>query len=946
MFEYIFMQVEKKYNSFSSLLSNQDLKTNLLLFDTIRTFCWLADFVVWFLCFMQIFAPMLNLNFQIINIFCWLVVAICLIGAVNVNWFMILFTTRRLDIDQDDRADVMWKILQSSFWQISFICGSAIAIPLCMTVFPFIQYLRLHPVIPGWTPQMTDMVAGSPFILRALLFGVPIIFTFYLHVRFQYLASVFEQRIKDWMKVYEFKYKCMHDTLTGKDMADVKKDKKEPSIILGDSLETGDAIIQSPVARRQNSIVTGPIGAGKTSAWFLNQILQDINHMIRFMRDYATVSQDPDWNKPFGMQQNYLCGFAVIETTGDLCNTVLRYALKKGIPREKIIYYNPEDPNTPSFSLLNGPVETATQTLTDIMSGLKKNANDFFSMQERTHLTQYIFLLKESSIIDSKPADFGELMKMYNDVYVVVDKREKLRTYCKILENQIDKLKRQKCDNDQAQHKIDIAIEEIQDKLAVNRETLAWFDSNIVSQQYKTGVKLQQEGPHKGEPVYADKNMEFIGGLISQLTELSKKMGLRRVLFRDKVDFSLDDAMKNGYIILCNTAKDMLGETSARMLGQIYSLAFQGATFRRTPNVDPMFPIYQDEFPDYLYDNFTDFAAQARKYNVPLNIGAQSPAQLSKKFGPDFLRTIFSVMLTRATFGDMGYDDALVLSRLFGTHKEAIESINEQDIDLAADCARNRKMISSRLQEVPNISPEEIMGLEKFTMAVRLPGEHRSDVFDRVRVRRITDEMVENDPENFDINGKDKKAYEDMKALEVHTNKDFDNIDKQIIQKIKDGTIKLSTSNTVKSPAKFDQVVKKSSSNAVTDLPQSMDDFEQVFSNQEKEAAFNAVDDSVTKSGNCGNNRLNNNISIANDVPSAKDLSSDNKTVAESSQVTKANKKPSIDDSIKTMNNIPVSKLFSQDSLREYDQEETFDGKDPFNSQPGMDHNESNESRR
>ena len=32
MLEYIFMQVEKKYNSFSSLLSNQDLKTNLLLF--------------------------------------------------------------------------------------------------------------------------------------------------------------------------------------------------------------------------------------------------------------------------------------------------------------------------------------------------------------------------------------------------------------------------------------------------------------------------------------------------------------------------------------------------------------------------------------------------------------------------------------------------------------------------------------------------------------------------------------------------------------------------------------------------------------------------------------------------------------------------------------------------------------------------------------------------
>lgn len=792
MFENILLKIRERTNDFTSLLNNNELSQNIALFDSLRTIIWVAGAIVWGICAFQILLPIVGLGFQIINLICWLVIAACTVGSATTNWMLIMLTTRRTDIDQDERVIVMWDMLKNEIWQLSFLCGAAFAIPLSMTLIPFIEYLRSHPDISGITTKQIDQIAGVPQILRCLIFIGAILWATYLHSRFQRELMQYEPRITEWLTTFEFKYKPMHDTLSGKDKKHIAAQKVEPSIVLGNSLETGDLIVQTPTARRQNSIVVGPIGAGKTSAWFLNQILQDIDHMIRFMRDYSTVSAEPDWDKPYGKQQNYLCGFAVIETTGDLCNNVLKYALKKGIPREKIIYYNPEDANTPSFSLLNGPVETATQTLTDIMSGLKKNASDFFSMQERTHLTQYIFLLKESAIIDSSPVDFGELMRMYNDVYVVVHKREKLRQYCEVLIKKGDYLQQQ-LDKTQDPDKIErlrVSIEELQDKYAVNSETLAWFDNNIKTMQYKTGVKINQFGKHKGEPVYEDTNMEFVGGLLTQLTELSKKMGLRRVLFRDNGEFSLDDAMKNGCIILCNTAKDMLGETSARMLGQIYSLALQGATFRRVPNVDPMFPIYQDEFPDYIYDNFTDFAAQARKYNVPLNIGAQSPAQLSKKFGPDFLKTIFSVMLTRATFGDMGYEDAVVLSRMFGLHKEAVESINEQDIDLAAGSSHNRRMISSRVQDVPNITPEGIMGLEKFTMAIRLPGEHRSNVFDRVRVRRITDEVVAQDPNNFDLNNaSDRKAYEEMKAKEVHTNKDYDNIDKEIIQAIKDGQI-------------------------------------------------------------------------------------------------------------------------------------------------------------
>ena len=184
---------------------------------------------------------------------------------------------------------------------------------------------------------------------------------------------------------------------------------------------------------------------------------------------------------------------------------------------------------------------------------------------------------------------------------------------------------------------------------------------------------------------------------------------------------------------------------------------------------------------------FTDFAAQARKFNQPINIACQSISQLSQVFGPDYKNTIMSVMLTRATFGDLGPDDAKALEPLFGEHEEATESINEQDIDLAADQAQNRRKIQTRVEKVPNITASEIMGLEKFTMAIRTPGEHKSDVFNRIRVGRITDESVKNDPNNFDMdNSADREAYEAMIANDKHLNPDNNEVDKQIIAQLKD----------------------------------------------------------------------------------------------------------------------------------------------------------------
>lgn len=786
MIEEFKQKIEEQLNTYTSVLDKMSLKQARNTFTGVRTLIWIAPGVIWLLCLGQVLLPLGTLNFEIITLFCWLILVLSMVASCFTNWFLMLLTTRRQDKNQDERVDLMWDEMQIGLWQIAYVAGASIALPLCMTAIPFLQYLRLHPIMKNVTPQMVDQVTGNPYIIRILLSGIAVISALYLHSRFVHLTLLFEPRIREWMANYEFHYRPLHSMLSGESEQDPKKLEHLPVIVLGKSLETGDLVVQSPEARRRNSIVIGPIGAGKTSSWFRPQMDQDINHYLAYIRDYAEVSKDPNWEIPYGEQQNYLNGFAVVEPTDDLCKTIYNDCIAKGVPKDKIVWLDPENPDTPSLNLMSGPVDAVASNLTDIFTGLKESANDFFSQAERAYLEQHIYLLRLAGIIEGENGGFNELMNMFNDIYIVVKKVIELQAYVELLRINVssaEKFYKSRPDSKTAFSK----YKELKDHYDIAYETLQWFQTNVYAEQFKTGVKTQQSGPYKGWPVYVNRQEQFVQGLMNTLSDISKKIGLRRVLFRQNKNFNLDDFMKNGGILLCNTGKKELGAVLAKILGQIYTLSIESATFRRTPNVDPMFPLYMDEFPDYLSKSFTDFAAQARKFNQPINIACQSISQLSQVFGPDYKNTIMSVMLTRATFGDLGPDDAKALEPLFGEHEEATESINEQDIDLAADQAQNRRKIQTRVEKVPNITASEIMGLEKFTMAIRTPGEHKSDVFNRIRVGRITDESVKNDPNNFDMdNSADREAYEAMIANDKHLNPDNNEVDKQIIAQLKD----------------------------------------------------------------------------------------------------------------------------------------------------------------
>lgn len=781
--------VQERIDDIFSYLDGQSLTNATVLMKWLRKLCWVAPATVIFFEIVLTLAPLNTLNFMLLELLFGLVLMVNLIVSFFVNQMLIYIQTRDTNINSEERVEVILHSIDVEYKQISTLICALLGLPFVFTIIPYIEFLRQNPSIKGWTVAMTDQINGSIFLLRLLILSVPALLVIWFYSRLRKKESEYGDVIEDWIRTFRFHSNALHHMLSGKSKKELEQANIEPYMVIGKSIKTNELVEQTPITRRQNSVYFGPIGSGKTSTIFKPQIKQDIDHYLQYIRDYPRISKDKTWMQPKGIANRYLNGFAVIETSNDLCRQIYELSLAEGIPEEKIIWLDPSNPKTPAINLLRGPVDTVVENVTNIISGVKAGNSDFFKESERNHLKNFIYLLKLTSIMDNEIATFNDLMLMYNDIYEVVRRIDILEQYVEALSGKLSEIEDQYRERpDDAKLKVEYA--EVNDKYEVAFGTYQWFKNNIKVATFGQGVLKNKEGKHKGEYKYIDANDEFVRGLKNTLDDMSKNIYLRRVLFRDSGDFNIDDLLYNGGILLCNTAKGEIGDQLAEMLGQIYMLSLQAATFRRPPDCAPMFPIYADEFPDFVSEAFKSFAAQARKYNVPIIIAAQSPSQLSYKYGADYFKTIMTVMLTRGTFGDLGAEDAKILEPFFGEKTKVTQTINEQDIDITADQNSNRRMSSTRREKVPNITAAEIMGLEKFTVAVRTPGSQESDMFNLIRTGFLNTEDILNDPNRFNMdNPDDKAAYDEMMVNERHGNPDFDEIDLDIIAGIESGAI-------------------------------------------------------------------------------------------------------------------------------------------------------------
>ena len=757
-------------------MDNDKLSDLISRYSGYRYMLWSVPIGLWFMDALFTLVPFHTLNFIFLMYLLAILGCVGLTLSIVVNRMLMNFTTRRTDNDEDERIELLSRQKEQMNRQTVAIFGGIAALPFVFTFIPYMEFLMDHPN-KGVTRQMVQLLVGSGFFNNILILFIPVAFTFLIYSLITSDEETNQREIEDWMRKYEYHNRHIKDALNGGKAA-----KFEPNIVLGQSLETGDDVVQTVTTRRQNTVIYGPIGSGKTSTFFIPQIRQDIDSYLEYIRDYKKASKDPTWMKPHGLASRYLNGFNVIDPTNDLCKEVYHLCMEMGVPKDKVIWLDPDNEKTPSMNLLRGPVEKAAENVSNIINGLKGGNNDFFQQSERTHLKNMVYLLKLTAVMDGSIASFADLMDMYNDIELVWDKVQILDKYCIALKNKMEQAERSlqanKHDTDKRSHYL-----ELKDKYAVAWQTDQWFHRNVQVQKVGKNVITYDSGPHQGHVKHYDVQDEFVHGLTNLLDDISKNIAIRRVLFRDSGDFNLDDFLKNGGILLCSTAKATVGDQLAEILGQVYTLSFQAATYRRQPNCEPMHPLYADEFPDYLSEGFKDYAAQARKYNVPIVIAAQSPAQLAYKYGNNYFDTLMSVMLTRCTFGDLGRADAELLAPLFGEKTQNTITANEQKIRVISGQDNNREMIGTRKETVPNITASQIMGLERYTIAVRTPGPHSSNMFNRIRVHRITPDVIANDPLRFSLEDKpaDRQSYDYMEQHQVHENPDFDEIDKQIM---------------------------------------------------------------------------------------------------------------------------------------------------------------------
>ena len=789
--------------------------------------------------------PSLKWNILLPIFFCALFYNLALISSSN--HFLLNLISRKGDEYAEQRVPEMKKVINTRRIQRYLTVGEILNLPNLLTILALYEYFLNNPAFTGWTPAIAKQIVGNDLIFKLFLIAMPLAYAFALFEVDREKYNRDQERIDKALARKEYHNKNLKSMLSGATKEKQKELTHEPIMVIGQSIEEdGDDVYQGLASRRQNSIYYGPIGSGKTKTVFDYQIHQDIQYAICWIRDYPKISKQAGFLTAEGnIAHTYLNGLGVVETTDDLCRDVYNMAIKMGFPADKIVWIDPSNPRTPGFNMMRGPMDKVSESFTSVIVGITNSNQDFFAEAGRNHVKNYIYLLKFDSVITKEIPTLNTLIQMYNDVYLVVEKRERLRVYVEILnkkkneaqekfeelskkieertqanpmffnqyknlstdidaDSKIAKLEVQKEQTTDPQLKEDIQlvidhanryvyVNEAQNTYNRAVATLHWFDNNIqVQEQFNHSVQTETSGPHKGEPKYYDVNDEYIRGLRNILDDISKNQGLMRVLFHDSGQFNFDDVFANGGIVLCNTAKDVVGPKLAETLGGIYTTVWQDATMRRNPNNSvPMFPLYFDEFPDYLQKSFSKFIAQARKYNVPIILSCQSPTQLAEKYDEKWANTVRDNLLTVGVFGNMSPNSAKMFEQFFGTREKIVENVSHAATGLLSGIGRDRRQISSSIQEVPNITAEELMGMEKYTMAVRTPNPAKlrgSQLFNRVRTTFLTDKDIESDPNNFDLSDpNDRYDYMFMIQHQVHNNPDFQGIDTEIHKEYLEG---------------------------------------------------------------------------------------------------------------------------------------------------------------
>ncbi|MEB2301625.1 type IV secretory system conjugative DNA transfer family protein [Lysinibacillus xylanilyticus] len=538
---------------------------------------------------------------------------------------------------------------------------------------------------------LVDMAISQRDIFYFLIMCIPLAFVGFILFFFLTKFHIHELEIKN--AFYKFSW-------TGKWMQRfdwLQETGYYPHIILGPDAETGESVRLFGMDRTLNTVIVGAIGTGKSAALGLPVLYTDFDHMIKFIDEYEYNFQNENfWSEEISGQ--YLNGITVIDPSNDLCKSVYQIAKAHNIPKEAITYIDPTNPDTPSFNPMRGPVHKVAEVFTEVISGLsnKDGGTDYFAQAQRTHLKQYIYLLKEHDpTID---VTFDMLLEMYSNPAVTREKHLKLKT------RMPEKIERQYFDT-----------RDEYNYWRIIKTVDSWFNKTLVQKRDRMGHLELNE---KNETIFIDAEEEHVKGLRNTLDDIGTNPLLSRVLLGTS-DFDFDRHLEIGGVLLVNTAKGELSALS-KVLGKIVLMNLQNAVFRREPKVSPYHHILIDESPEYLYPQFKEFPAQSRKYKAILTILMQTLSQLEDEFGVTFKDILLASMRQKMFYGDATGKDAKAFSEIAGEKMVYKEGESEMETSAIQEDPSSRTNASYQKQLEAVMSSNKLIYQEAFACAVKL----------------------------------------------------------------------------------------------------------------------------------------------------------------------------------------------------------------------------------
>lgn len=567
--------------------------------------------------------------------------------------------------------------------------------------FVFDYYLGYLTSIRLQEPYKDILLTDDLDSLILVLFAIPVIFSalmLFVQVRdYMINKDLLNKHFMTWEAPYFRRY--AHEYVL-----------ESCDVIVGFEIDTKKPIIIKEDSRFLHEAIIGATGSGKTSTTLLLRIAQDLVKIASGVRE---------------------CGLVFLEPKGDGVDDVLTLCKKLGIPDEKIMVIDPTKSWSMKYNPFDGNREAAAASFQGTLSALAGDQDQFFKDQQNEAANMYALLAK---IRYGQQTNILHIQEMFTDPRYLADVVETVRA---IIER--------------SKERTDITTE-MRNELESYNRVVSYFENDVLD--YKTfrdkeeikSVLFPMGHKYQGRQMVENKKDKFITGAKKYLNDIAQSTLLQSLFVSAEGEqpFNADEFLKNGGIVLINTALGELDELSL-LFGQFFIRNFQSAVFRRAKEDKKAgvkrIPIYfyVDEFPLYANEAFERFLTLGRSFKVGAVIAMQSIAQLDA-VGLAYRKSVMGNASHKTVFGRGPVEDNEYFSKEFGEEPVVEESMNESGTPMTNDKQSWGYRLNTQKKLMPRFTPTDIRELPFKQMIVQVVNERNSIAVPKLAVGQFVHE--------------------------------------------------------------------------------------------------------------------------------------------------------------------------------------------------------------